>query len=277
MFRLLQELRFRRNGILGWGLGISFIPLLYISIYPQFVDQLGALQEMMDLAIYQAMGISMVDFESYLASTVINIAPLLVGVYAIINSTATLAGEEDDGRLELIVTLPVPRWQIVITKAIATGIALLLVLGIVGSASAITLYYVSGLVKTTASALDVFLSLIAAWPLVAATAMIGLFFAAFAPSRRIAALLTTVVFLISYFGNNLAGLVQNLDSVQFIFPHAYFDASSEVLLSGPNGNDMLILLAIALAFLLLALVFFQWRNLTVGAWPWQRGKLPAKS
>ncbi len=277
MFRLLQEIRFRRNGVIGWGLGISFIPFLYISIYPEFVDQMGAFQEMMDLAIYQAMGISMADFESYVASTVINIAPLLVGVYAIINSTATLAGEEDDGRLELIVTLPVPRWQIVITKAIATGIALLLVLGIVGGASAATLYYVSGLVKTTASALDVFLSLIAAWPLVTATAMIGLFFAAFAPSRRIAALLTTVVFLISYFGNNLSGLIQNLDSVQFIFPHAYFDATSEVLLSGPNGNDMLILLAIAFAFLLLALVFFQWRNLTVGAWPWQRGKLPARS
>lgn len=274
MFRLLQELRFRRNGIIGWGLGISFIPFLYISIYPEFADQLGALQEMMDLAIYQAMGISMADFESYIASTVINIAPLLVGVYAIINSTATLAGEEDDGRLELIVTLPVPRWKIVVTKAIATGIALLLVLGIVGGVSAITLVYVSGLVETTATALDVFLSLIAAWPLVTVTAMIGLFFATFAPSRRVAALLTTTVFLISYFGNNLAGLVQNLDSVQFIFPHYYFDATSTVLLSGPDGNDILILLAIALIFLLLAVLFFQWRNLTVGAWPWQRGKLP---
>lgn len=275
MFRLLQELRFRRNGILGWGIGISLLPLMYITIWPQFAEQMESFEELMDLAIYQAMGISMADFEGYAASTVINIAPVIVGIYAIINSTGTLAGEEDDGRLELIVTLPVPRWQIVATKAIATGIALFLVLLIIGVVSAGSLAMISGQVDTIVTPWDFFLAVIAAWPLVLATAMIGFFFGAFAPSRRIAALLTTAVFLLSYFGNNLAGLLTSLETIQPFFPHYYLDATANVLLNGPQASDLLILLAVALVFFLLALLFFQWRNLTVHAWPWQRGKLPA--
>ena len=275
MFRLLQEIRFRRNGILGWGIGVAMLPLMYISIYPQFAEQMDSFEELMDLAIYQAMGISMADFEGYIASTVINIAPVLVGIYAIINSTGTLAGEEDDGRLELIVTLPVPRWQIVATKALATGIALFLILLIVGLISAIALAAISGQVETSVTGGAFLLAVLSAWPLVMATATIGFFFGAVAPSRRIAALLTTAVFLISYFGNNLAGLVTSLEAIQPFFLHHYFDATAEVLLSGPQASDILILLVVALLFFLLALLFFQWRNLTVGAWPWQRGKLPA--
>ncbi len=35
MIRLLvQELKFRRGAILGWGLGLCFFPLMYIGIYP---------------------------------------------------------------------------------------------------------------------------------------------------------------------------------------------------------------------------------------------------
>ena len=275
MFRLLQELRFRRNGIIGWGLGVSMLPLMYLSIYPQFAEQMGAFEELMDLAIYQAMGISMADFEGYAASTVINIAPVIVGIYAILNSTGTLAGEEDDGRLELIVTLPVPRWQIVATKAIATGIALFLILLIVGLISAGTMAVFLSQIETAVTPVGFLIGILSAWPLVMATATIGFFFGAVAPSRRIAALLTTAVFMVSYFGNNLAGLVTSLETIQPFFPHYYFDATAEVLINGPQAGDVLILLAVALIFFLLAVLFFQWRNLTVHAWPWQRGKLPA--
>ena len=113
---LLQELRFRRNAMIGWGLGLCFIPVTYIGLYPSIADQMAAFQEILDLAIYRAMGFSMGSFEGYMASTVTNLVPVILCIYAIINGTGTLAGEEDDGRLELIVALPIPRWQIVTVK-----------------------------------------------------------------------------------------------------------------------------------------------------------------
>jgi hypothetical protein len=39
---------------------------------------------------------------------VINIVPILLAIYALIDGTGTLAGQEDDGKLELIVAWP---WQ----------------------------------------------------------------------------------------------------------------------------------------------------------------------
>jgi ABC-2 type transport system permease protein len=45
--------------------------------------------------------------------------------------------------------------------------------------------------------------------------------------------------------------------------------------NGPQTSDVLILLGVSLVAFLLAVVFFQRRDITVGAWPWQRGKIPA--
>ena len=39
------------------------------------------------------------------------------------------------------------------------------------------------------------------------------------------------------------------------------------------SRDVIILLGIGLVFYLLAVVFFQRRKLTVGAWPWQSGRV----
>ncbi len=59
MFRLLlQEMRFRRNAIIGWAIGLSFLPAMYIGIYPQVAADLEGLQNIVDLQIYAAMGIS---------------------------------------------------------------------------------------------------------------------------------------------------------------------------------------------------------------------------
>jgi ABC-2 type transport system permease protein len=150
---LVQEVRVRRNAILGWGLGVCFFPLVYVTLYPSFADQMGAFQEMMDMAFYQAMGINMGSFESYVASTVINMVPLILCIFAVMNGTGTLAGEEDDGRLELIVALPIPRWQIVTVKALAIGVALFLILVLVSLGAALSLASIASQVETTVTSL----------------------------------------------------------------------------------------------------------------------------
>ncbi len=125
MFRLLvQELKFRRNAIIGWGLGLCFFPLMYIGIYPSVADQMAGFA---DLEIYQAMGMSLGTFGDWIGSIMIVFFPLVAGIFAIGNGTGTLAGEEEDGRLEMLVTLPLPRWQIVTAKALALSISVALI------------------------------------------------------------------------------------------------------------------------------------------------------
>ncbi len=268
---LLQELRFRRNAIIGWGIGLALLPLIYISIYPQYAEPMEAFE---DLEIYEAMGISFGNFDEWVASILIAMLPIILAIYAVVDATGTLAGEEDQGRLELIVALPTPRWQIVTVKAIAHGIALFVILLIEGLVAAIIFLAIESQLETTMAATDLIWSLLYAWPLVMAFGMISLFLGTFSPRRRVAAMTATVIVLVSYFGNSLSSQVSALESLQPLFPFHYLDATGSLFETGPQASDVLTLLGVALVAFLLAVFFFQRRDITVGAWPWQRGRLP---
>jgi len=274
---LLQELRSRRNGIIGWAIGLSLLPAIYVGIYPQFADDLAGMQNILDLEIYKAMGMNFGTFEDWLASTVINIVPILLAIYAVLDGTGTLAGEEDAGKLELIVSLPIPRWQIVTVKAIAHGIALFLILLIVDIATTIVFLGIKPDVVTDLTAWDVFWSVLYLWPIVMAFGMVSLFLGTVTPRRRIAALTATVVVIVSYFGSNLASQVSILEALKPFFLFTYLESTAKLWTEGPLASDILVLLGVALVAYLLALVFFQRRNITVGAWPWQRGRIPAET
>lgn len=268
---LLQEVRFRRNAIIGWSIGLAFLPLIYISIYPQYAEPMEAFQ---DMEIYDAMGMSFGNFDEWVASILIAMLPIVLAIYAVVDATGTLAGEEDHGRLELLIALPTPRWQIVTVKAIAHGIALSIILLIEGLVSAVVFLAIESQVETNMSAVDMVWSLLYTWPLVMTFGMLSLFLGAFCPRRRIAAMTATVIVIASYFGNSLSSQVSALESLQPLFPFYYLDATGSLFEKGPQASDVLTLLGVALAALGLAVFFFQRRDITVSAWPWQRGKLP---
>ena len=273
MFRLLwQELRFRRNAIIGWGLGLCFFPIVYLGIYPQVAEEI---QNLADLELYQALGVNLGSLEDWIGSVIILFVPLLTSIFSIINGTGTLAGEEEDGRLEMVVTLPLPRWQIVAAKAFALSITTFIILLIVSLASAVVFLAIENQIVTDIVAQDVSFALIGTWPLVFAVAMISMFLAAFCSRRRIAALIAAVILVVSYFGNNLGNTVSSLESLQPLFLFNYLDFTGTAVTEGQQTSDMLVLLSIGLVAFALAVFFFQRRKLTVGAWPWQRAKVEA--
>jgi ABC-2 type transport system permease protein len=269
---LLQELRFRRNAIIGWSIGLTFLPAIYVGIYPQFAEDLYQMESILELDIYQALGMNFGTFEDWIASTVINIVPILLAIYAVIDGTGTLAGEEESGKLELVVALPIPRWQIVTVKAIALGVSLLLILLFVAATTTIVFLAIESDIETSLAWWDVVWSLLYTWPIVMAVGMISLFLGVFTPRRRIAALIGTVVVIVSYFGSNLSSQVSTLETIQPLFLYNYLDSTAGLFEIGPEISDILILLGIALVAFILALVFFHLRDITVGIRPWQRAR-----
>jgi ABC-2 type transport system permease protein len=275
---LWQELRARKWTILIWGVALSFFPIIYVGLYPSFADQLAGFQDILDLELYQALGITgMTTFEDYMASTVNNLIPVILAVYAVLTGTAALAGEEEDGRLEMIVALPIPRWQIVTVKAVAIGLSLLGIMALAAGGTALTLISIQSQVDTAATPWGVFINLLSAWPLELAFAMIALFLGAFAPSRRIALSLAGLLVAASFLGNNLIGMIESLQSLQWLSLFHYYDATADAILNGQAWSDILILLAVALVFFGLAVFFFGRRDITVGHWPWGRGRVPASA
>ena len=267
-----HELRSRWKAVIGWGIGFTLFGAMYIAVYPEVEEQMA---DMADLSLYQAMGISMASFEGYIGSVVILFVPLLLGIYAIGTGTKTLAGEEDSGTLELIMARPLSRWQIISVKALAIGIALIVILLIGGLGNAAVLAAVKTGYETTLMPMDLFSAVLTGWPITMAFAMISLFLGAFVPSRRIATIVATVILIASYFGENIAGMVESLKAIKPLSLFTYFDSSATVFTDGATASDVLILLAVAVVFFILALISFQQRSVSVGAWPWQRGRVPA--
>ena len=271
MLRLIwQELKFRRNAIIGWSLGLCFFPLVYISIYPQVADEMAGLA---DLEIYQAMGVNLGNFADWVGSILIIFLPLVAAIYGIINGTGTLAGEEEDGRLEMMVTLPLPRWQIVTAKAIALAISSIIMFLVASTVSLLVFQGIESQVETEMVGIDLFTAVMSAWPLVFAMGMIGMFLAAFCSNRRIASIIAAAILIVSYFGSNLAASTSALEPFEPFFLFTYLDGTGQAVMDGQQTGDILVLLVIGLVAFALALLFFQRRNLTVGAWPWQRARV----
>jgi len=152
------------------------------------------------------------------------------------------------------------------------GISLFLILLLVAISTTIVFFAIESQIETTLLWTDVFWGLLYTWPLVMAVGMISLFLGTFAPRRRTAALISAVIILVSYFGSNLSSQVSTLESIQPLFLFHYLNATADLFVTGPVTSDILVLLGVALVAFILALVFFQWRDVTVGMWPWQRAR-----
>jgi ABC-2 type transport system permease protein len=226
-----------------------------------------------DLEIYKAMGVNLGTFADWVASILLIFLPLVAAIYAIGNATGTLAGEEEDGRLEMLVTLPLPRWQIVTAKALALTLSSAIIYIIVCFVSWGVFEAIKNQIETNLSGVDLFLGVLAGWPLVFAIGMLAIFLATFASKRRIASMIAAAVLVISYFGSNLSESTPLLEPFEPYFLFTYLDGTGQAISGGQAPEDVLVLIGIGLVSFILAVVFFQRRKLTVGAWPWQRGKV----
>jgi len=273
---LLHELRARRGAILGWSIGIAIFGGYVVILYPEFAEPLSAF-DLGDIAIYEVLGDfgDIATFSGLVSAEVFTFLPVLLAVYAILNGTGTLAGEEDNGTLEPLLALPIPRWQLVITKALAIGIAFGIILLIASAAIVGAFNSLPSNVDTGGiEAVDLLVGTLAVWPLVMFFATLSLFLGGYLPNRRIASTTATIIMIVSFFGNNLAGLVKGLEKVQFLFAFHYFD-SGDLLANGPAAKDTSILLGASAIMLIMALVSFERRNVTVSAWPWQKARIPS--
>lgn len=272
MLRLFwHELRARRGAMIGWGLGLAIFGAYIVTLYPQ-VGSLFSQLDFSDIELYQVFGDfgDLGTFKGFVNAELFSMLPLVVSIYALINGTGTLAGEEDSGTLEILLALPVRRWQLVLAKFIALGLALLIILAALGGGVVLAFNSLPADADTGGlTAGRLFVALLGVWPLVMLFAALSLFLGAYLPSRRWAATVATLTLIVSYFGNNLAAFSEALESIQPIFPFYYFDGT-KLLDSGWDRADTTVLLGAVVGLLALALISFQRRNVTVAAWPWQR-------
>lgn len=267
---LWVELKKRATAVIGWGVGIGAYLALILSVSPELAPMFGDI-DLASIPIYQMFGLTENNMMSIagLVAVYVSFIGVTIAVYGVITGANALAGEEDDGTLEVLMALPLARWQIVMAKTIAIAIAIFAVLVIAFLGYLFVFPAVEAEIGGEFGLYELFLSTVEAWPLTFMFAMFALFLGAYLPRRSQAMAVSLGVLLGSYLFNNLAQQAGPLKELRQFLPF-YYSVGGEVLSKGLDLEKMALLTGVGLVFLVLALLSFQRRNVTVGAWPWVR-------
>ncbi|MFZ2174975.1 MAG: ABC transporter permease subunit, partial [Rhodococcus sp. (in: high G+C Gram-positive bacteria)] len=117
------DLRLRRRSLIGYTVGVALYAFVIVALYPTFKDDSGlnAFTEGNSTmaALFGASG-SLTTSSGWLnANLYANFVPLVVLLLAIGYGASCLAGQDEDGTLGVIATLPVSRLRILAEKFVA--------------------------------------------------------------------------------------------------------------------------------------------------------------
>lgn len=256
-----KTLRDQRRSYSWWIVGFVGTVLMYAAIWPTIAESEADLEAYINNLpeVFREM-LGSAGFgtpEGYLQSELFSfLAPILLLVYAIGAGARAIAGEEEGGSLDVLLSTPVRRRRVLLDKFEA------MVLGTFGLTFAMWLSVVvfgaiwdmrPDLADFTAACLHLFLLAVAfgaiALAVGSATGSKGL--AIGAPSG-----LALVAFLVNLFG----ATVSWLEPARPLSPFYYY-AGSEPLVNGVHAGHALVLVAIAVVAVLLALWRFERRDL----------------
>jgi ABC-2 type transport system permease protein len=236
----------QRRGFVGWGVGLALATAIYTGFYA--VTDPTTYSTMLDTfpqSILDAFGWT--DFASpsgYLGATVYGLViPILVAIFAIAFGTRMIAGDEESGTLELIVTHPVSRVSIVLQRAVAVVAACF-------GAAAVVFLVVAVLSSPVGLTIPLSYILAASYQLGLFGSVFGLLALAiggFVGRRGVVIGSCAAIAVLSYFGNTLVPQVEGLAWFENLSIFHFYDgpqALREGLAAG--GSLLLILLGVAL-------------------------------
>lgn len=266
MHILVQNLRMGRGNLLGFGLGLAALALISVMFLPsiqQSSQELQRLLQSMPKGMLAAFGVSdQIDLftpEGFLQGRLFALmVPLLLIIQGVGIGSATIAGEEERGQLELIAAHPVGRTRLFLEKLGVLVLALLF---------SSLLLFVS--IWLGLKAVDVSLPLDHQLAAVSGSFLLGLLFGGLAlalgawSGRRAMALgLASLLAVVAYLWNALTPLNKDLAESQKFSPF-YLAAGYEPLRNGFNWGYAAILLSITLLLLALGLLRFRQRDIGV--------------
>lgn len=123
-----ETLRRSWRGMLWWGIGLGLTAFINILAVPnvESIQQIADLMETMPPIFMQMLGGSDASFfatpEGYLALQVFSFFPLLLGIYGAITGMNIIANEEERNITDLLLSLPIERWRVILEKSLAYAV-----------------------------------------------------------------------------------------------------------------------------------------------------------
>jgi ABC-2 type transport system permease protein len=252
-------LRDQRGGVIALSLTTFGLALMMGLLYPSYRDSFADIELPPAFEAFLGSAGSLDSPEGFLTAEVFSWIPIVIAVFAVIWGTGTLAGDEADGALDMLLAQPISREALLVGKALGLAIAL----------SIVTLALFPGLLLGVVIAdIDIgvgvlLAAVISQVPLVLLYLAVGLLAAAALPTRRAAAVITTAALVAAYAVQLIAGAIPDLADLGRITPLYWADASLEMV-EGAQPLRWLGLSALAIAVVAFAVALFERREIGSG-------------
>ena len=265
-----KALRDLRNPVIGYGGGLGALALLYIGLFPSFADTLA------DFELPEAYSAFFGDTDLTSLRGFIQVelfslwVPLLLAVFAIVSGTSQIAGDEQAGRLELLLSQPLSRRRLFIERAGALLLAVVLICAATSLGFLVAWpLFVEDADLSLGVALIAPLGLVGfGWFFVSLALLLG----ALTATRGQATAVLTALTVALYLSDVLRDLVSGLEPLRFVSPFFYAD-TKQLFTRGVEPWHQAVLFASTALALWLALRAFEAREIGTERSP--LGELPA--
>lgn len=130
-----ETLRRDWRGMIYWGIGLGALGLVIMTIIPNvaILKQLQGLMTTMP-ALLKTLGMEdaaqLATPEGFISAGYFGRVLLILAVYTVLSGLNITANEEDQGILDVVLALPLPRWRLVMEKFAAYSLMLAGVVGL---------------------------------------------------------------------------------------------------------------------------------------------------
>jgi ABC-2 type transport system permease protein len=257
---LTGVVRDQRRSLVLWSLALAAVSAMYISFWPSMSD--GAMEEAISSLPEEmviAMGYDRIGTAAgYMTSTVYGLlAPILLLVFAISVGSRLVAGEEEDGALELELTAPVERRRVFAERLLALWLDVLLLVAVLTAISYLLVMALDmdvALTNVLAGGAGLYLLVIGMGTVALAVGAIT--------GRRAVALGVAAALAVLAFILNAIGPVAEMGWMTAISPFSWY-LENDPLTNGLDARGLLLLAIIPIVFAAAGLVRFDRRDLMV--------------
>ena len=255
-----KTVRDQRRAFPWWSLGVVGTVFMYSALYPSVKDSASQFEQYMKNlpeAIQSLLGSSFTEPAGYLQSEFFSLlGPILFLVYAIGAGARALAGEEEGGTLDLLLSTPLSRRRMYLDtfEAFASGTAVL------GALAWIAIELLGRPYGLTVVAADLTAAVLNLTLLAIAFGSLAQAIGAATGSKGLAVGMASGIALVTFLVNTLAVSVHALGPVSVLSPFHYY-SSHRPLATGFHVVDVLVLGGIALAGLAGGMTAFERRDL----------------
>lgn len=254
-----KTMRDQRWQVAGFGLALAAMSSTAVFLWPSVRDTLQNFELPAAVKAFIGTDLSIATAAGYLSARYFGWVDVLLIVYAVIQGTGAIAGEESGGTMDLLLAQPITRRDVVLQKVAATviGGALIIAIGWLGFALSVPF------VRIDVSLADTAIASANMFPITLLFFALSLCAGAVAPSRGVASAIAIGLATAWYFISILANGVESLHNLRYATPFYYYGSGAS-LVHGIDWWHVGLLLGASAGLLALTIHAFGRRDVSAG-------------